>query len=101
MKFYTTGIGVAGALAVALQLDETQNTGIRGAFTFTLNAGASTASVTFPSAFTSGVTPIVVCTPPYQTSFWVTNITNTGFTFNVGTTNIYAQTIRCIAMVSI
>jgi len=68
------------------------------AFTFTLDADASTDAVTFPTAFGAGVTPVVVCTPPYTTSFWITNISNTGFTFNVGTTDGYAQTINCIAM---
>jgi hypothetical protein len=67
-------------------------------FTFSLTASASNVSVTFPVAFAVGITPVVVCTPPYQTSFWVTSISNTGFTFNVGTTNGYAQTINCIAM---
>ena len=68
------------------------------AFTFTLDADASTDVVTFPTAFGGGVTHVVICTPPYQSSFWVTGISNTGFTFNVGTTNGYAQTINCIVM---
>lgn len=68
------------------------------AFTFSLTASASSEAVTFPTSFAGGVTPVVVCTPGYQTSFWVTSISNTGFTFNVGTTNAYAQTIQCIAM---
>jgi len=55
-------------------------------------------AVAYPTAFAGGVIPVVICTPPYQTSFWITNITNTGFTFNVGTTNIYNQSIQCIAM---
>ena len=70
----------------------------KSAFTFTLNASSSTATVTYPVAFKAGTTPVVVCTPPYQTSFWITAITATGFTFNIGTTNGYAQTINCIAM---
>lgn len=68
------------------------------AFTATLVAGNSSVNVTFPTAFGAGVTPVVVVTPPYQTSFWVTNITNTGCTINVGTTNGYNQTLNVIAM---
>jgi len=68
------------------------------AFVFTLTAGSSNVAVAYPTAFAGGVIPVVICTPPYQTSFWITNITNTGFTFNVGTTNIYNQSIQCIAM---
>ena len=67
------------------------------AFTFTLLSTTTSVDVTFPDAYAGGVTPIVVCTPPYQTSFWVTSITNTGFTFNVGTTSGYAQTINCMS----
>ncbi len=84
-----------------VEVDDLDVTGIQkyeNAFTFTLDASASTDVVTFPTAFAGGVTPVVICTPPYQTSFWITSITNTGFTFNVGTTNAYAQTINCIVM---
>jgi hypothetical protein len=68
------------------------------AFVFTLLATNTTVAVTFPIAFAGGVTPVVVCTPSYQTSFWVTSISNTGFTFNVGTADsTYNQSINCIA----
>ena len=66
-------------------------------FTFTLPANTSYVDVLFPTAYPSGVTPVVVVTPPYATSFWVTLRTNTDFRFNVGTTNAYAQVINCIA----
>jgi hypothetical protein len=65
-------------------------------FTFTLGASASSVAVTFTTAFAAA--PIIICTPPYQTSFWLTSQSATGFTFNVGTTNAYAQTINCIAI---
>ena len=66
-------------------------------FTFILPANSSYVNVSFPTAYPSGVTPVVVVTPPYATSFWVTLRTNTGFRFNVGTTNAYDQVINCIA----
>ncbi|MHC4703449.1 MAG: hypothetical protein ACYTFQ_23020 [Planctomycetota bacterium] len=66
-------------------------------FSFTLPASQSSVAVTFPEAFPAGVTPIVVCDIPYATSHWNTNKTNTGFTFHVGTTDTYAQTIDCFA----
>jgi len=62
--------------------------------TFTLPANSSSTTVTFSKAFPSGVTPVVVCTPDYQTSFWVSSITATSFVFNVGTTSSYDQTIQ-------
>jgi hypothetical protein len=68
----------------------------KSAFNFTLTASASSVAVTFPVAF--DVAPVVVCTPPYQTSFWVTSITTTGFTLNVGTTNGYNTTWNGIAI---
>ncbi len=68
------------------------------ASTATLLANNASVAVTFPTAFAGGVTPVVVATPPYQTSFWISGISNTGFTFNVGTTNGYNQTIMYIAM---
>jgi hypothetical protein len=71
------------------------HTGYFQAFTFTLDANSNTDSVTYPVAYGNGVVPVVVCNPPYQTSFWITNVNNTGFTFNVGTTNGYNQTIMC------
>jgi hypothetical protein len=76
----------------------TGKTRIVNAFQFTLDANASTDAVTFPKALYGGGTIVVVCTPPYQTSFWITNVTATGFTFNVGTTSGYAQLINCIVM---
>lgn len=59
--------------------------------TGTVTAAASTKAITFTSPYATGSAPKVVCTPSYQTSFWVTSVTNTGFTFNVGTTSAYDQ----------
>lgn len=93
---YAYALGSAVKQLVVRQVQWYEN-----AFTFTLDAGASTVAVTFPTAFAGGTTPVVICTVPYQTSFWVDTITNTGFNFNVGTTGAYAQTINCMAMVTI
>jgi len=70
---------------------------INNTFSFTLPASQSSVAVTFPKAFASGVTPVVICDVPYATSHWNTNKSNTGFTFHVGTTDIYPQTIDCFA----
>jgi hypothetical protein len=91
------GIGTASP---TVQLHQTGNFRTGGAFVFTLTASASSVAVTFPVAFPASTTPVVVCTPPYSTSFWVTSITNTGFTFNVGTTNAYNQTINGMAFLA-
>jgi len=102
LDLYVQGVKVAtfekALITKNVAMDITNIVKYENAFTFTLTAGQSTASVSFPTAFTAASTPVVVCTPPYTTSFWITSITNTGFTFNVGTTNAYNQTINCIAM---
>jgi len=91
-------LNILGSVEIDTNLDVEGIQIYENAFVFTLTATNSSVAVTFPTAFAGGVTPVVICTPPYQTSFWITNITNTGFTFNVGTTNAYNQTINCIAM---
>lgn len=65
--------------------------------TATLLANDSSVVVTFPDAFPPNQTYVVVCTPPYSTSFWVTSKSATGFTFNVGTTDVSNQTINYMA----
>ena len=67
------------------------------AFTFTLPASASNVAVTYADAFPANKTYVVICTPEYTTANFVTVSTKTGFTFNVGTTNGYDQTINCFA----
>jgi len=94
--------GTSGAVGIhtstpieMLDVDDTM--AYKNAFTFTLPGNDSSVAVTFPKAFND--TPVcVVCTPGWQTSFWITGLTKTGFTFNVGSTNAYDQTIQCIAM---
>ena len=58
----------------------------------TLLANQSTVVVTHGYTFGDtayGIAPRI----PYQTSWWITNISATQFTLNVGTTNGYDQTI--------
>lgn len=87
-----------GTPTPTVQLEQTKNFGSAGAFKYSLAAYTSSASVTFPVAFPSGTVPVVVVTPSYQTSVWVTNVTNTGFTLNVGTQcGPYAATMYCHA----
>ncbi|MBI3320357.1 MAG: hypothetical protein HYZ89_07225 [Candidatus Omnitrophica bacterium] len=59
----------------------------------TLPAGQSSVAVTFQRAFAGGVSHGVKVEVPYQTSWWITNKTTSGFTINVGTTNVYDQTL--------
>lgn len=72
------------------------NFGFECAFTFTLT-GTSVA-VTFPTAFPTGATVVVICTPTYATSFYISAPTTTGFTFYAGTTaGTAGATIHCHA----
>ena len=61
--------------------------------TGTLLANASSLAVTLDHSF-ADANYVVSVDVPYQTSFWITSKTSTGFTLNVGTTNAYAQTIN-------
>lgn len=65
--------------------------------TFTLPANQSNVAVTFPDPFPPNQTYVIICTPNYQTAFWMTSVTSTGFTFNAGTTNAYDQTMNYFA----
>lgn len=71
---------------------------IHEAGTAVLTATNTTKAVTFTKPFTSGVTPIILLTPPFASSFWLTNISNTGFTANFGSTSVYDQTFDYIAV---
>jgi hypothetical protein len=71
------------------------------AFTVEIPANAGSVIVQFPAPFPSSSSPIVICTPSYQTSFWITEITNSQFVINLGTApGIYSGggTIYVIAM---
>lgn len=63
--------------------------------TVVLPATQSSVAVTLDHLF-SDTAYIVKVEPPYQTSFWVTSKTTTGFTLNVGTTNLANQTFSLI-----
>lgn len=97
VNMYTQDHGL-GTVKPLVQLHQTKNFGTAGAFTFLLPSSSYSVQVNFPVAFPAGTTPVVVCTPMYQTSFWVTDITHTGFTFHVGTPDYgYGQTVQCHA----
>ena len=55
----------------------------KNAFIAAVPAGVSTIAIKFPIPFPSGVIPVVVCTPMFQTVTWVTDITNKQFILNI------------------
>jgi len=60
-------------------------------------ASGSSVVVTLDHAFPD-VNYAVSVDPPYQTSFWITSKSGTGFTLNVGTTSAYNQTFGFIIL---
>ena len=79
----------------------TTNFGFENATTFTLNAAATSVAVTFPTAFPTGVTPVVLADIQANKNYnntWVHTTANTGFTFQVETADAtYARTCGYMA----
>lgn len=63
----------------------------------TLLANSNSVGVTLDHSFPSANYAVSV-EIPYQTSWWITNKTGSGFTLNVGTQNGYDQTINFIIL---
>lgn len=61
--------------------------------TCTLIGGQTTVAVTFANAFKAATVPLVdEKNKPRNTNVWFTNVSNTGFTLNVGASTAYNET---------
>jgi len=73
------------------QLDQSGHTRTRGAGSSGVTNGSSSVAVSFSASFNKA--PIVVCTPNWDTTCWVSNVSTTGFTANFGTAAGYGAIV--------